>query len=75
MGYTASMKSLKFVTGVLLILFGFLALVTPLTPGAWLIFVGLELIGIRLAAWDNLKAWIAKRRGLHTKDTDAHDTE
>jgi uncharacterized protein YqgC (DUF456 family) len=69
------MKSLKLVAGVLLIILGFLALVTPLTPGAWLIFVGMELIGIRLAAWDNLKAWIAKRRGLHTKDTDVRDTE
>ncbi len=34
--------------GVLCIVAGFLALVTPFTPGSWLILVGLELLGIRL---------------------------
>ena len=68
----ARMSTLKKVGGVLLIIIGFLALVTPLTPGAWLIFVGLELIGIRLAAWDKIKAWLANRRTIHrgvTEDT------
>jgi len=32
--------------GVFLIFIGFLALITPLTPGSWLIFVGLEFIGL-----------------------------
>ena len=34
--------------GILFIVVGFLALITPLTPGSWLILVGLELLGIRL---------------------------
>jgi uncharacterized protein YqgC (DUF456 family) len=38
------MAILKYVAGIVLILIGFIALVTPLTPGAWLMFVGLELI-------------------------------
>ena len=47
---------LKKSLGYALILVGFLALVTPLTPGSWLIFVGLELIGIRYA-FDPESGW------------------
>ena len=38
---------LKIVIGILCIVIGLLALVTPLTPGSWLALIGLELIGIR----------------------------
>ncbi len=34
--------------GVILIIIGLLALVTPFTTGAWLGLVGLELLGLRL---------------------------
>lgn len=40
--------SLKKVVGVILMMIGVLALVTPFTPGSWLIFVGLELLGISI---------------------------
>jgi uncharacterized protein YqgC (DUF456 family) len=60
------MKRLKKVGGVILIIIGFIALITPLTPGAFLFFVGLELLGIRLAAWDNIK----KRFGFGPKESD-----
>jgi len=46
---------MKKVVGVILIILGFLALITPFTPGSWLIFVGLELLGLRIAAWDKIK--------------------
>ena len=46
---------LKIVVGVVLIILGFLALITPFTPGSWLIFVGLGFLGIRLAAWEKIK--------------------
>ena len=36
--------------GVVLILAGLLALLTPLTPGSWLMFIGFELLGVRLFA-------------------------
>lgn len=48
--------AIKKTIGALLVIIGILALVTPLTPGAWLIFVGLGLLGFRMAAWDNVKA-------------------
>jgi len=53
----------KFLIGILFILLGILALVTPLTPGAWLIFVGLELIGIRIIAWRRFLDWLTRRKG------------
>jgi hypothetical protein len=43
------MKSVRRKTlGVILIIMGFLALVTPFTPGSWLILIGFELVGLRL---------------------------
>jgi len=59
----------KKIAGVLLIVVGLLALVTPFTPGSWLIFVGLEFIGIRIAFWDKIKAWFRKH-----KSTDGNDS-
>ena len=36
---------LKKTVGIILIIAGLTALLTPLTPGSWLIFIGLELLG------------------------------
>lgn len=45
----AKMKVIiKKVIGVILIIIGLFALVTPLTPGSWLALIGLELLGVRL---------------------------
>ena len=38
---------IKKVIGVILILYGIFALLTPLTPGSWLALIGMELLGIR----------------------------
>jgi xanthine/uracil permease len=46
----------KKIIGIIFIVLGLLALLTPLTPGSWLIPIGLELIGIRLAFVDKIKA-------------------
>ncbi|HTL39790.1 MAG TPA: PGPGW domain-containing protein [Methylomirabilota bacterium] len=54
-------KILQVATGIGLIIIGFAALVTPFTPGSWLIFVGLELLGIRVAFWEKLKSRLLKR--------------
>ena len=60
----------KKILGVVLIILGILALVTPLTPGAWLIFIGLEFFGIRLVAWERLKRWWLARK---LRKGDGHD--
>ncbi len=46
--FTEQYPRLKKVVAWVLITVGFFALVTPLTPGGLLFFVGLELLGVRL---------------------------
>jgi len=41
-------RTLKIVLGILLIILGVLALLTPLTPGSWLALIGLEILGLRI---------------------------
>jgi len=43
-------KVFKKIIGVVLIIIGVLALVTPFTPGSWLIFVGAGLLGFKLVS-------------------------
>ena len=48
--------NLKKIAGVCLLIIGFVALVTPFTPGAALfLFLGLEFLGIRFLFIDKLK--------------------
>ena len=51
---------IKKVIGIILILVGLAALVTPFSPGSWLIFVGLEFLGFRMLSWDKMKAWFQR---------------
>ena len=57
----------KKIIGILLIVIGLLALVTPFTPGSWLIFVGLEIFGIQMLFWDKIKLWFQKYDSRQTK--------
>jgi uncharacterized protein YqgC (DUF456 family) len=55
------LKVARIVVGVGLILVGLAAFFTPLTPGSWLVVVGLEMLGWRFAYGRYLKAarrWI-----------------
>lgn len=47
----------KKIAGVILIAIGLIALITPLTPGAWLALIGFELLGIRILFLDKFKFW------------------
>ena len=58
--YIHNRPKIKKTVGVLLILLGFAVLVTPLTPGSWLAFIGLELLGVRILFSDKLKFWKKK---------------
>jgi hypothetical protein len=42
------LRALKIVLGILLVIIGVLALLTPLTPGSWLALIGLEILGLRI---------------------------
>ena len=46
---------IKKTTGVILVLVGLTALLTPFTPGSWLVFLGLELLGLRFLLLDKIK--------------------
>ncbi len=51
----------KTVVGVVLIILGLAALFTPLSPGSWLILIGLEFLGLRLVLENKLWKWTAAR--------------
>lgn len=46
--------------GVILILVGIAAFLTPLTPGSWLVIIGLESLGLRMLFFDKFKFWKKK---------------
>lgn len=46
--------------GIVLVVIGFLALITPLTPGAWLIPIGLWLLGFKFLFWKKTKTWFQR---------------
>ena len=52
--------STKKAIGVILVFIGLIALLTPFTPGSWLIFVGLEFLGLRFWLWDSIKTRFRK---------------
>ena len=58
--YIHNRPRIKKTVGVILILLGLAALVTPLTPGSWLAFIGLELLGVRILFSEKLKFWKKK---------------
>jgi len=51
-------RTLKITVGVICIVLGLAALLTPLTPGSWLILVGLEFLGLRILLENRLWAWV-----------------
>jgi Putative transmembrane protein (PGPGW) len=50
--FTLTRPRLKKTIGWFFVVVGFFALVTPLTPGAFLLVIGMELLGLRLAFFD-----------------------
>ncbi len=54
-------KYFKKVLGIILIILGFLALITPCSPGSWLILVGLEFLGLGFLLEDRLPAFLKVR--------------
>ncbi|MEK7663937.1 MAG: hypothetical protein AAB340_00600 [Patescibacteria group bacterium] len=52
-------KKRKRLIGVFAIIVGFTALVTPFTPGAaWLIFIGLQLLGLHFVFLDKIEKFL-----------------
>jgi hypothetical protein len=58
----AKNPKLRKIIGVGAVVTGIVSLVTPLTPGSWLIFIGLEILGVRFLFWGRIKEYV-KRKG------------
>ncbi len=50
----------KRIVGVVLVVLGLAALLTPLSPGSWLILIGLEFLGLRILLEEKLWKWTDK---------------
>jgi uncharacterized protein YqgC (DUF456 family) len=50
------LRILRIFVGIILVIIGFIALVTPLTPGAWLGLIGLEMLGFGFLIPKKLRA-------------------
>lgn len=61
--FTVERPLLRKLIGVLLLIIGFIFLITPMTPGALLIiFLGCEFLGLRFLFLENLKNKIVRRK-------------
>ena len=68
--YLRDKPKIKKTVGVILIIIGLVALITPLTPGSWLALIGLELLGWRILLYDRLKFW-KKKQGSNSPNLPA----
>jgi len=55
--YIHNRPRIKKVVSIILILIGLAVFFTPLTPGSWLVIIGLELLGVRILFFDKFKFW------------------
>jgi uncharacterized protein YqgC (DUF456 family) len=55
---------LKKVLGIILVVVGFVGIITPFTPWGVLFFVGLEFLGIRFIFIDKIKNYFKKKEKI-----------
>ncbi len=60
--YSNTRPRLRKIVGWFLVVFGFLMLVTPLTPGGSLFFIGLEVLGLRIIGYEKIKNFILRKK-------------
>lgn len=53
---------IKKIVGIILVVFGFIALLIPFFPFAWVGFIGLELLGVRVLFQDKIKSWLTRKK-------------
>ena len=58
--YWRAHKNFRRAVGILLIVYGVIALVAPILPGGFLIFVGLEILGFKILLWERFKGWAGR---------------
>ena len=66
--YTLTRPRTRKTVGWFLVLIGFFALVTPLTPGGLLFFVGLEILGLRIILTEKMKCFFVRQKNTTPSD-------
>lgn len=60
--YTLTRPRTRKTIGWFLVVIGFFALVTPLTPGGLLFFLGLEILGLRIIFTEKMKCFFLRQQ-------------
>jgi sulfite exporter TauE/SafE len=61
-------KVLRIALGILLIILGILAALTPFSPGSWLALIGLEILGLRILLQRKLLSLLPQKYRSRVKD-------
>lgn len=67
--YTLTRPRLKRVLGWSFVVLGFVAVIAPIVPGAPLVFVGFELLGLRFLFTDRVKTFFSQKEPLTVEET------
>lgn len=67
--YTLTRPRTKRIVGWVFVIVGFVALITPLTPGGILFFIGLEVLGVRFIGTEKVKRFFLRRTPLTAPET------
>jgi uncharacterized protein YqgC (DUF456 family) len=59
--YTVNRPKMRKILGWSLVVLGFVAIVAPIIPGAPIVFVGLELLGLRFLFTDKVKSFFFRK--------------
>ncbi|MBC8470647.1 MAG: hypothetical protein H8D56_14340 [Planctomycetes bacterium] len=54
-------RILRITLGIVLIILGVVAALTPFSPGSWLALIGLEILGLRLLFQRKLLSWTPRK--------------
>ncbi|MDT8301754.1 MAG: hypothetical protein RQ760_09750 [Sedimentisphaerales bacterium] len=54
-------RILRITLGIILIILGVVAALTPFSPGSWLALIGLEILGLRLLFQRKLLSWTPRK--------------
>jgi hypothetical protein len=60
--YSTTRPRLRKIVGWTLVVVGFVALIIPIIPGAPIVFIGFEILGLRFIFTDKIKAFIWRQR-------------
>ena len=52
-------RSLRTILGIVFIVLGVVAALTPFSPGSWLALIGLEILGLRIVWLSKAMTWLA----------------